>query len=171
MDGNASGAGAGIARRWASLDRSTTPIEKCPPANRPRNEETKMNEFTGAVPILNVKNLAASIEYYVNKLGFEKKWEWPSFAAVGRGKVEIFLCQGGQGRPGVWVSIFMEDAMPLYDEYKKSGAIIKEPPMNFPWGMCEFLVEDLDGHIFRMGGERTGPDSEDCENTARSRPT
>ncbi len=33
-----------------------------------------MNEFSGAVPILNVKNFAASMDYYVNKLGFEKSW-------------------------------------------------------------------------------------------------
>ena len=68
-----------------------------------------MNEFSGAVPILNVKNLAASIDYYVTKLGFEKKWQWPYFAAVGRGKVTIFLCQGGQGRHGTWISVFMQE--------------------------------------------------------------
>lgn len=128
-----------------------------------------MNEFEDAIPILNVKNLAASMDYYVNKLGFKKNWEWPGFASVGRGKVAIFLCQGAQGRPGTWMSIFMDDVGPLYDEYQKSGAIIKEPPMNFPWGHCEFLVEDLDGHTFRMSGKRTGPDSKGYENTARSR--
>jgi catechol 2,3-dioxygenase-like lactoylglutathione lyase family enzyme len=128
-------------------------------------------EFTGAVPILRVNNLDASIDYYVNKLGFTKRWAWPYFASVGRDNVAIFLCQGGQGHPGTWISIFMKDVMPLYEEYKKSGAIIAETPMNFPWGHCEFLVKDLDGHIIRMSGNKTGPDSEGYEKTLRSQAT
>jgi len=124
-----------------------------------------MNEFEEATPILNVKDLAASIEYYVNKLGFAKNWDWgepPDFASISRGKVEIFLCQGGQGQPGMWMSIFMKDVDALYEEYKKSGAIIRKPPRNFPWETREMLVEDLDGHVFRMSGHPTGPPEETC---------
>jgi hypothetical protein len=35
-----------------------------------------MNQFECVIPILNVKNFAASMEYYVHKLGFAKKWDW-----------------------------------------------------------------------------------------------
>jgi len=130
-----------------------------------------MPEFEGVIPILRVNNLAVSLDYYLNKLGFHKNWEWPYFASVSRGKASIFLCQGGQGMPGTWMSIFMDEVGPLYKEYKKSGAIIVEPPMNFPWGHCEFLVGDPDGHRLRMSGKRTGPDSEGYQHTERSRAT
>jgi catechol 2,3-dioxygenase-like lactoylglutathione lyase family enzyme len=63
-----------------------------------------MNEFECVIPILNVKNFAASMDYYVGKLGFRKKWDWgnpPTFGCVTRGKVEIFFCEGAQGRPVV----------------------------------------------------------------------
>ncbi len=129
------------------------------------------SEFTRAVPILRVSDLDASIAYYVDKLGFSQRWKWPYFAAVGRDNVTIFLCQGGQGQPGMWMSIFMQDVMPLYDEYRKSGALIAEPPMNFPWGHCEFLVKDLDGHVIRVSGDKTGPDSEGYDRTLRSKAT
>lgn len=46
-----------------------------------------------------------------------------------------------------------------YKEYEGSVALLVEPPMNFPWGHCEFLVKDLDGHLLRMSGDRTGRDS------------
>ena len=130
-----------------------------------------MSDFEGVVPILRVKDLAASLDYYLNKLGFRKNWEWPGFASVSRGKTTIFLCQGGQGHPGAWMSVFMDDVRPLHDEYKRSGAIIVEPPMNFPWGHCEFLVGDLDGHRLRMSGKRTGPDDEGYERTERAKKT
>jgi hypothetical protein len=92
------------------------------------------------VPILNVKNFALSMDYYVSKLGFTKKWDWgtpPSFGSVARGKVEIFLSEGGQGQAGVWMSIFTEDVDALHVEYKKGGAIIRQPPTNMPWGVRE----------------------------------
>lgn len=119
-----------------------------------------MNEFNCVTPILYVKDFAASMDYYVNKLGFEKKWEWgdlPSFGCVGRGKIEIFLSEGGQGHPGMWMSIFIDDVDALHEDYKNSGASILDPPMNFPWGIREMLVGDLDGHRLRLGSKATGP--------------
>ena len=122
-----------------------------------------MGEFESVTPILNVKNFAAAMDYYVTKLGFEKKWDWgdpPEFGCVGRGEVSIFLCEGGQGQPGTWMYIGMDDVDALYEEYKKSGAIIRQPPTNYPWGSREMNVEDLDGHRLRMASEATGPADE-----------
>jgi uncharacterized glyoxalase superfamily protein PhnB len=119
-----------------------------------------MNEFECVVPILSVKNFAVSMDYYVKKLGFTKKWDWgtpPSFGSVTRGKVEIFLSENGQGQPGTWMSIFTEDVDALHEEYKKSGAIIRQPPTNMPWGVREMNVQDPDGHRLRMGSDSAGP--------------
>lgn len=104
------------------------------------------------------------MDYYVNKLGFRKKWDWgnpPTFGCVARGKVDIFLCEGAQGQPGVWMSIFTEDVDALHEEYKRSGAVIRLPPTNLPCGTREMNVEDLDGHRMRMGSDATGPADED----------
>jgi uncharacterized glyoxalase superfamily protein PhnB len=123
-----------------------------------------VNEFECVVPILNVKNFAASMDYYVNTLGFRKKWDWgnpPTFGCVARGNVDIFLCEGAQGQPGVWMSIFTEDVDALHEDYKRSGALIRLPPTNLPWGTREMNVEDLDGHRMRMGSDATGPADED----------
>jgi uncharacterized glyoxalase superfamily protein PhnB len=122
-----------------------------------------VTQFHEATPILNVKNLQASMDYYVEKLGFEKMWDWgdpPDFGCVKRGKVEIYLCEGSQGQPGTWMSIFVDDVDTLYEEYQKSGATILDPPENYPWETREMLVEDLDGHRLRMSGP-TG-EAESC---------
>jgi hypothetical protein len=129
-----------------------------------------MEEFSGAVPILSVKNLDASLDYYTNKLGFLKNWGAPGFASVSRGKATVFLCQGGQGNEGLWMSIFLRDVDALHEEYKQSGALIVEPPMNFPWEHREMLVTDLDGHRLRMTGDPTGPPDDGWMTTERSRP-
>lgn len=120
-----------------------------------------MVKFECLSPILCVKNVPDSIEYYVEKLGFKKAWDWgdpPTFASVSRGEINLFFCQGGQGKPGTWISIFVDNVDALHEEYQASGAIIRQPPTNFSWGMREMNVEDLDGHRLRMG-TGTGTDA------------
>jgi len=125
-----------------------------------KNQQTKANSFEGITPILNVKNVPASIEYYVKVLGFKKDWEWenPStFASVSRDKISIFLCQEAQGQQGTWMSIFVEDVDVLYEEYQASGARIRQKPTNFPWGIREMNIEDLDGHRLRLSTSTNEP--------------
>lgn len=124
-----------------------------------------MNEFEAVIPILRVKNFGEAMEYYVTKLGFQKRWDWgtpPTFGCVTRGNVNIFLCEGAQGQPGMWMSIFLEDVDALHEEYKKSGAIIRLAPANMPWRTREMNVVDLDGHHLRMGSDATGTADDDA---------
>ena len=127
-------------------------------------KEQSANRFELVVPILTVRNIPASIEYYVDKLGFQKKWEWgdpPDFACVGRDQVELFLSQTTKDVSAAWLSIFVQDIDALYETYKKSGAIIRQPPADYPWGIREMTVEDLDGHRIRMGGDGGGENRTD----------
>jgi catechol 2,3-dioxygenase-like lactoylglutathione lyase family enzyme len=109
--------------------------------------------FEGVNPILRVQNVAASIDYYVQKLGFKVDWQTPIFASVSRGRCGIFLSQGDQGHFGSWVWIGVEDAEALLSEYQAKGAKIRHPPTNYDWAY-EMQVEDLDGNILRMGSDQ-----------------
>lgn len=125
--------------------------------------ERGANRFSESVPIFNVRNVPASIDYYVGKLGFRKAWDWgspPTFAEMQRDAVRIFLCEGAQGAPGMWVSIFVQDVDALHADYARRGAIIRQAPTNFPWGLREMNVQDLDGHRLRLGSPATGPSDE-----------
>ena len=122
--------------------------------------EPRPNRFEAAVPILNVKSVPESVVYYVETLGFRKEWDWgdpPNFACVRRDDVRIFLCQDGQGGAGAWISLFIHDVDALYADYREKSAIVRQPPTNFPWGIREMNVEDLDGHRLRIGSEAGGP--------------
>ena len=110
-------------------------------------------KFEHADPILRVSDMAASIKYYVDALGFRSAdWGSATFTSVNRDTAGIYLCQGGQGQPGTWVWIGVEDVATLYQEYKTSGAKIRRVPENYPWAY-EMHVEDLDGHVLRFGSE------------------
>ena len=108
------------------------------------------------IPILNVRNFSASIDYYVNVLGFRVEWDWgdpPDVGSVERDGFSIMLVEEGQGHPGTWIWMGVEEADQYYEEYKASGARIHEQPANYPWAY-EFRVEDLDGHVLRIGSGR-----------------
>jgi catechol 2,3-dioxygenase-like lactoylglutathione lyase family enzyme len=107
----------------------------------------------GVTPILRVRSLQTSLEYYVRVLGFKVSWREPGvIAAVSRDRAAIMLCQGDQGNPGAWVWIGVDDAAALFDEYTAKGATIKLEPTNYPWA-CEIHVEDPDRNVLRFGSE------------------
>lgn len=104
------------------------------------------------VPILNVGNLKASVEYYVGRLGFSIEFETEHMVGVSRDGHQIMLCLTGQGHSGTWVWIGVEDVEKLLSEFQASGAIIRHLPQNYPWAL-EMKVMDPDGHVLRFGSE------------------
>jgi len=120
-----------------------------------------MLKISQVVPILNVSDVAASLRYYTEVLGFESQWDWgtpPTFGGACSGDFSVFFCLNAQGERGTWLSIFVEDVDALYAELVERGAIIKQPPQNFPWGVREMNVADPDGHRIRFSSDATGPD-------------
>jgi catechol 2,3-dioxygenase-like lactoylglutathione lyase family enzyme len=115
--------------------------------------DQQKTRFEGSAPILRVADMEASVRYYVDVLGFRNApWGNGDFTSVNRDRAGIYLCRGGQGQPGTWVWIGVEDVQPLYEEYKSAGAKIRHAPLNFPWAL-EMKVEDPDGHVLRFGSD------------------
>jgi predicted enzyme related to lactoylglutathione lyase len=109
--------------------------------------------FEGSAPILRVEDMAASLRFYVNLLGFKNAaWGNDDFTHVSRDSAGIYLCRGGQGRGGAWVWIGVEDAEKLHEECKARGVAIRLPPTNYSWAL-EMQVEDPDGNVLRLGSE------------------
>jgi catechol 2,3-dioxygenase-like lactoylglutathione lyase family enzyme len=109
--------------------------------------------FEHANPILTVADMAQSVRYYVDILGFTNaEWAGDDFTCVTRDGASIYLSEGDQGQPGTWVWIGVEDVEVLHKEYSRSGALILQPPENFPWA-CEMRVGDPDGHVLRFGSD------------------
>jgi uncharacterized glyoxalase superfamily protein PhnB len=120
--------------------------------------------FTEGHPILNVKNVTVSLDYYCNALGFQDVFHWShedtppwTFAQVRRGNFLLYLSQQAQGGPGMWMYLnlaSLEDLDALYQEYQAKAVKIIEPPTDKLWAMREMLIEDVDEHILRIGAPR-----------------
>jgi catechol 2,3-dioxygenase-like lactoylglutathione lyase family enzyme len=118
------------------------------------NSKITPSKLEGSAPILRVSDMAASLRYYVDVLGFKNApWGNNDFTCVTREvHAGIYLCRGSQGRPGTWVWIGAQDVGTLYEEFQAKGAKIRHAPQNYPWAY-EMKVEDPDGHVLRFGSE------------------
>lgn len=111
-------------------------------------------KFEKSNPILYSRDVAKSIKYYTEVLGFEDSWEWGSptdFGGVVKDDVEIFFCLNAQGSPGTWIAIIVDDVDAYFKIIDEKGAKIISAPESIEWNMREMLVEDPDGHIIRFG--------------------
>ncbi len=126
------------------------------------------DEIYACRPILAVSNVATSIRYYRDVLGFKVGWAWsddtssflevddesaPSFALVGRGKIQVMLAETGQGTRGTWLHLDVktaDDIDDLFHEWSNSAANIIEAPSIRAWGMYEMRIQDLDQNVFRV---------------------
>jgi catechol 2,3-dioxygenase-like lactoylglutathione lyase family enzyme len=108
--------------------------------------------FGGVTPVLRVRDVSVSTDYYVRLLGFKIDFQTPGFVSVSRGRCCLFLCEGDQGNPGSWVWIDAKDVEAVHEEYRGAGAKIRNPPTNYPWAL-EMQVEDPDGNVLRLGSD------------------
>lgn len=103
-----------------------------------------------AIPILDVSDYAASMDYYQRQLGFTKNWDYDGFGSVSRDQVEIFLSHNPEGKFGTSMTIIVRDAESLYTEFSKNDAFIVMAPQKMEWGVIELRVKDPDGHTIRF---------------------
>ncbi|MES2373317.1 MAG: glyoxalase superfamily protein [Bacteroidota bacterium] len=111
-------------------------------------------KFETITPILYSSDIEKSIRYYVDQLAFDGKWMWdepPTFGGVNMGDIHIFFCKDGQGNPGTWIAIKVDNVDEYYELIKARGAKIVDPPTDHEWFLREMLVQDPDGHMIRFG--------------------
>jgi uncharacterized glyoxalase superfamily protein PhnB len=117
------------------------------------------SEHVGIAPILVVRDIAKSVAYFRDALGFETAFLYgePTFyAGVCRGEVTIHLQAAHMttrlpGQAGV--NIFTTDVDALYEELRQRGAEIIKAPADYDYGMRDFEVRDSDGNFLCFGTE------------------
>jgi len=103
-------------------------------------------------------DIAATLAYYKDVLGFESTWTWddpPTFGSASKGGVTImFNLQPELAKKirGHQHGIKVDDADEHYRFHRSKGARFVSEIEEMPWGIREYIVEDLDGYHLRFGG-------------------
>ncbi len=104
--------------------------------------------------ILSVADVLAATDFYTKKLGFWVAFtvgDPPTMAGVNLGHVQIFLEQGTPNPKGCAVYFVVGDADELYEFQRARGVEIVTPPEDRPWGLRDYSVRDLHGHVLTFG--------------------
>ncbi len=113
------------------------------------------------VPVFQVANLEAALEFYHEVLGFEEDFRFGRYAGVKLGAITLHLSeQVENGRSeykkplGSGIAyIFCDEVDRYHEQIKSKGAKTKYAPQDFPYGMREFMAIDLDGNHLAFGNE------------------
>jgi len=133
------------------------------------NEESDDLFLSHVEPILAVKDVTDTVEYWHNILGFPNKWTWGEPPNHGGVTWQGVFIQFSQQPELVSVSrsssifIRVKNAETFYSFHKNKKAEIVEPLENKPWGMAGYTLRDINGHYVIFAGPpilhkpKTGP--------------
>jgi GNAT superfamily N-acetyltransferase/uncharacterized glyoxalase superfamily protein PhnB len=123
------------------------------------NEESGELFLSHVEPVLAVKNVTETVEYWHQSLGFPDKWTWgepPNHGGVSWQGVSIQFSQSpklasvSQGN-----SIFIRvktNLQTFYHFHKDKNAAIVEPLENKPWGLAGYTLRDINGYYVIFAG-------------------
>ena len=108
----------------------------------------------GAASYLEVEDLARSVDYYTDVLGFQVDMMDNGFALVSRNCVSIMFQRSELLRDpedGAWAGyVLVDDIERSHREFAEKGVKITNPVADRLWGAREFEVQDLNGHHLRF---------------------
>jgi catechol 2,3-dioxygenase-like lactoylglutathione lyase family enzyme len=124
-----------------------------------------MPEVLSSTFVLAVRDLAASVRFYVDKLDFIEDFRVDGWAFLSRGACRLRLghCPGvipmSHAPDHSWFAyLHVRDAACLYRDCVARGVEVWHPLADKPWGMREFAIVTPDGHRIVFG--ETVPDAE-----------
>lgn len=120
-----------------------------------------------SMPVLGVRDVAASVKHYQDVLGFAVGGIWgedgapPAFAIVGFGDITIALDHDAEAKPrghGWAAYLYVADVDALHQTLSANGAAIVRKPEDAFYGCRDMDVRDLDGHLLAFGQDlQPGP--------------
>lgn len=143
---------------WAALKRS---LGQATGAPRPPSPELRL---TGAIPVLFVRDVSASAEFYRDQLGFQIDFlhgRPPFYGAVSRDGARLHLkfvhdAVFGPGRVEdeglIMAFVTVDDIKALYTEYQARGVRFSQALTKQAWGGTDFHVSDPDGNRIAFVG-------------------
>ena len=127
--------------------------------------EDKEPAIEDAVAIVPVRDIEATVDFYADVLGFERRFiaDDKSFAIVihGEAAIHFVACDDDDAlratANNISIYLWVRSLDALYEKLQPSLAALPQgrvrPPFDQPYGMREFHIKDPDGCLLLFGEE------------------
>jgi uncharacterized glyoxalase superfamily protein PhnB len=105
-------------------------------------------------PILVVDDILQALQFYKEKLAFKEGFVFGdpvSYAGLAFGQISIHLKQGESSSRRSAINFVVGNADELYDFHKNNGVQIVEDIDDRDYGIRDYTIKDLWGHLFCFG--------------------
>ncbi len=109
-----------------------------------------------AVPFVRVRELARSLEFYVDQLGFREIGRYqpepdlPGRVVLARGGATLTLTELDEAPFGGLVCLYTTEIETVFHELAARGVTIDLAPTDMPWNLRELRLRDPDGNHLRL---------------------
>jgi catechol 2,3-dioxygenase-like lactoylglutathione lyase family enzyme len=111
--------------------------------------------LTDAASVLVVEDVARSLDYYRDKLGFDGRAyekDPTNYGYASREHCNVHLAHGRPHPNGFFdVYVYVDDVDALHDELRARGAEVLNAPVHTEYGLREIRVRDPDGYVLAFG--------------------
>lgn len=108
-------------------------------------------------PTIVVRDIAAAIDFYVNRLGFSHQFSWGepvSFAGVALDQAELYLQQDFAFGKGISeVSFILENVDEVYQFHLGNEVEVLVPLDDRSYGIRDYKIKDIDGNYLNFGSD------------------
>ncbi|NIJ54761.1 GNAT family N-acetyltransferase [Dyadobacter arcticus] len=121
--------------------------------------------FSHAEPMLQVGNVAETVKYWQETLGFPNQWTWgdpPTHGGVSWHGAFIQFSDNPESNgkshgESIWMRV--SHIQQLYAMHQEKGANVVMPLARQPYGFDEYMIKDLNGYYIAFAAPASGKES------------
>jgi len=132
-----------------------------------------ISHFTSAVPVVATSDVAGTVRYFEQTLGFKQQWTWgdpPVYGGVRAGDALLYVTHDAdlastikerQLAPDIF--LWVTDIDSVYAQHRAAKADIAEELAMRPWGVRQYVVREPNGYLLKVAESQKEEEEEEEE--------
>jgi catechol 2,3-dioxygenase-like lactoylglutathione lyase family enzyme len=119
-----------------------------------------LDNFSSAVPVIGTADVAATVAYFEQTLGFKQQWIWgepPVYAGVKAGGALLYISHDPEMATAIRerrltpdIFLWVSDIGSIYEQHRAKHAEITEELTERPWGVRQYVIREPNGYQLKI---------------------
>jgi catechol 2,3-dioxygenase-like lactoylglutathione lyase family enzyme len=119
-----------------------------------------IESFSSAVPVIATADVAGTVRYFEQTLGFKQQWLWgepPVYAGIKAGGAMMYVCHDPElaatikeRRLGPDIFLWANNIESVYRQHLANNAEITEELSARSWGVRQYVIREPNGYLLKV---------------------